>query len=95
MPVHPVEQRLKASVPKGRPRSRKISGYMPRSHQKDLRELLVPENDKTCPDKKKISLHCIRDSQKDERKRSGIFQETPVKCSNDSEASREEHPFVE
>ena len=42
-----------------------------------------------------LHLHCIQDDQKDGRKKSERFQETPAECSNGSKASEEEHPLIE
>ena len=53
------------------------------------------ENDKTDTKEENSSLHCVHDGQKDGRKMSETFQETPVECSNSAEASGEEHLFVE
>ena len=64
-----------------------------RRYQKGFRKRPVLENDKTCT-KENISLYCVQDGQKDERKTSETFQETPIECSNGSEASEEEHLFV-
>ena len=55
----------------------------------------MPENDKTGTEAEIFSLHCVQNGQKDERKKSETFQETPVECNNSSEASGEKHPFVE
>ena len=96
MTVHRAEQRLRASEPlKDRSSSiMKTSGYKPRSHQKRIRKRLMSEDDKTGTEGKKFSVHNIQDDQKEGKIKSETFQETSA-CSNDSEASREEHLFVE
>ena len=55
----------------------------------------MPENDKTCTAEKKFCLQGIQDSKKDGRKNYYTFQKIPVEYNNGSEASGEEHPFVE
>ena len=54
----------------------------------------MKENDKADTEEKKFSLRCVQDVQKDKTKNSETFQETPVECSNGSEASGEKYPFV-
>ena len=48
---------------------------------KSLRKRPIPENDKTGTEEKKINLHYVQDSQKEEKKKSETIQETPVECS--------------
>ena len=45
--------------------------------------------------RRKFQGECGQDGEKDERKNSEMFQNAPIECSNGSEASGEEHPFVE
>ena len=44
--------------------------------------------------KENFSLHCVQKGQKQEKKKLNV-RETPIECSNGSEASEERHPFVE
>ena len=81
-------------IPKGSSVIRNNSGYKPRSHQKSIRELHMPQKDKTST-KENLSLHCVQDGQKEGRENSETFQEIPVQCRNSSEVYGEEHPFVE
>ena len=79
---------------KGSSSIRNSSGYKPRSHQKGLRKRLMPENDKTGTVEESFTLYCVNVSKRWEE-RVWDFQESFVECSNISEASGEEHPFVE
>ena len=71
---------------------------MPGSYRKGLRKRSIPENDKTGTRlvlvRWKFQSPLCQDSQKDKRKKSYIFQDTPVECSNDRKTSRKECPFV-
>ena len=42
----------------------------------------MTENEKTGTEKENFNLYYVQDSQKDGRKRSETFQETPVECIN-------------
>ena len=55
----------------------------------------MPEYNKTGTQEENVSFHSVQDGQQEERKKYETFQETPVECSNDSEASGEEHPFAD
>ena len=54
----------------------------------------MPENDKNGSEKENFSFLCIQGGQKRQKKKSETFQDTPLACSNSSEASGEVHPFV-
>ena len=55
----------------------------------------MPENDKTGTEEENFSLHCEQDGQNNGKKKSETFQENPVEWSYGSEASGEEHQFIE
>ena len=53
------------------------------------------DNSMILTEAKHFSLYCTQDGQKNGRKNSETFQDTPVERSIDSEASGEESPLVE
>ena len=94
MTVYRVEQSLKASEPlNDRPLSATPRVISQEAIKRAFENGLCQKMIKLA--QKKNSLHCAQDGQKIERKRSETCQETTVECSNGSEASEEEHPFVE
>ena len=68
---------------------------MLKSHQKAFENDSCQKITRLAQKKKNFTLHCIQVGPKDKRKKSDTIQEIPVECSNDSEASEEEHPLVE
>ena len=55
----------------------------------------MPANDKTGTEEENFSLHFVQNVARDGGKKSETFQKTNAECSNGSETSEEEHPFIE